>query len=65
MTVGERLRSLRITQNLSQAEFAKSIGIKQSSLSLIEKGTTKPSIDTILAASKKYGVTTDWLLKGH
>ncbi|WP_056686382.1 helix-turn-helix domain-containing protein [Cytobacillus solani] len=65
MTVGERLKSLRITQNLSQAEFANSIGIKQSSLSHIEKGTTKPSIDTILAASKEYGVTTDWLLKGQ
>ncbi|OHX39639.1 MULTISPECIES: helix-turn-helix domain-containing protein [Cytobacillus] len=65
MTVGERIKDIRVNQKLTQADFAKSIGIKQSSLSEIEQGRTKPSIDTVIATSKQYGVSTDWILKGE
>jgi DNA-binding XRE family transcriptional regulator len=49
---------------MKQVEFAKVIGISQGTLSDIEKGKYKPSIETIISTSEEFGVTTDWLLKG-
>jgi transcriptional regulator with XRE-family HTH domain len=63
-TISERYKKLREVNNISQTEFAEKIGIKQSSLSSIEKGTTNPSIDTVIATSNVFGVTTDWILLG-
>jgi transcriptional regulator with XRE-family HTH domain len=64
-TVGERFRHLRLSNGLNQVDFSKSIGISQGSLSEIEKGKTNPSIDTVIATSKAFGISTDWLLKGE
>ncbi|MCM3576434.1 helix-turn-helix domain-containing protein [Mesobacillus subterraneus] len=63
--ISERFKKLREVKSISQTEFAEKIGIKQSSLSSIEKGTTKPSIDTVIATSKVFGVSTDWILLGE
>ncbi|WML41998.1 helix-turn-helix transcriptional regulator [Neobacillus sp. OS1-2] len=64
MSIGERFQSLRKSIGMKQVEFAKSIGISQGTLSDIEKGKYKPSIETIISTSEEFGVTTDWLLKG-
>jgi len=62
--ISERYKKLREEKNISQTEFAEKIGIKQSSLSSIEKGITKPSIETVIATSNVFGVSTDWILLG-
>ena len=64
MTIGERFKELRVKNNLKQIDFAKKIGISQSTLSEIEKGRSNPSVDTVISTSKHFMVTTDWLLKG-
>ncbi|WP_339371993.1 helix-turn-helix domain-containing protein [Paenibacillus elgii] len=64
MNIGERFKCLRNSKGLSQREFAQEIGISQGTLSDIEKGKFKPSIETISAVSNYCGVSTDWLIKG-
>ncbi|WP_316570423.1 helix-turn-helix transcriptional regulator [Neobacillus sp. YIM B06451] len=63
--ISVRFKQLREVKKLSQIEFAEMIGIKQSSLSSIEKGTSKPSIDTVIATSNVFRVSTDWILLGE
>lgn len=65
MSLSQRVKSIRVKQQMTQAEFAKSTGIKQSSICDSEKGNSKPSIDTVISISKEYGVTTDWILLGE
>lgn len=64
-TIGERFKQLRASSGMRQTEFSKAIGISQGTLSDIEKGKYKPSIDTVISTSNVFGVTTDWLLKGE
>ena len=47
MNVGEAIRTLRKNEFLNQEEFAASVGITQSYLSLIEKGHKKPSLEVL------------------
>jgi DNA-binding XRE family transcriptional regulator len=64
MKIGERFKELRIKNELNQIEFAKKVGISQSTLSEIEKGKSKPSVDTVISTSNSFNITTDWILKG-
>ncbi|WP_018932290.1 helix-turn-helix domain-containing protein [Gracilibacillus lacisalsi] len=64
MTIGARFKELRLKNNLKQTDFSHMIGVSQGTLSDIEKGRSKPSIDTVIAVSKQFRISTDWLLKG-
>ena len=62
----ERLRIIRKNANLSQEEFAHSLGLKQGSYSDIERGKTKGISETILKLlSRTYQINKDWLLTGE
>ncbi len=63
--IGERIKNLRKRKNLNQNEFSKTIGISQGALSDIEKNKSKPSVDTIIAISKHFNISTNWLLTGE
>jgi transcriptional regulator with XRE-family HTH domain len=45
--IGSRLRGLRKNRGLTQAELARQIGIQQSDLSRMEKGTYRVSLDNL------------------
>ena len=47
MNIGEAIRKLRKNKLMNQEEFAASVGITQSYLSLIEKGHKKPSLEVL------------------
>jgi transcriptional regulator with XRE-family HTH domain len=47
MNIGESIRILRKRESMNQEEFASSVGITQSYLSLIEKGHKKPSLEVL------------------
>lgn len=53
---GVRLRKLRRQKNLSQAVFAKSLGISQGYLSDLERGNKHPSDTLLIALDSRYGV---------
>lgn len=47
MTFGEKIRSARISKNLTQKQLADLIGAKHNSISDWEKNKSKPDVDTI------------------
>lgn len=51
--IGQRIKDARKRLRLSQKEVAKRIGIKQPSLSQIEKGVTEPRESTLIALTRE------------
>lgn len=58
----ERLKSLRIQHNFTQKQMAEFLGTSQPSYQNWEKGTRKPSGDTIQKIANFFNVSTDYLL---
>ena len=56
------LKALRESLSLSQKDFAKSIGMKQTTYNGYETGAREPKSDLWVAISEKYGVTVDYLM---
>lgn len=65
MSISLRIKELRKKNNISQKEFAASIGIDDSQLSKIERGILQPTINQIMEISSIYQTSTDWLLLGN
>ena len=55
--IGENIKTLRKTQNLTQPEFAKIIGISRNSLSRYENGTSSVSTELIDRICQKSNVS--------
>ena len=64
MTVNERIKELRISQGLTMEQFRERIGIKRSSISLIESGKNNPSDQTIMLICREFGYNEEWLRDG-
>jgi transcriptional regulator with XRE-family HTH domain len=58
--LGDRLKILR--KNLSQAEFASKLGLKQQTYANWENGQREPDLEKVKNIAIQIGVTTDWLL---
>jgi len=61
--IGRRIRELRGFE-MTQAEFARRIGVAQSYLSALERGEKEPGAAVLLAISREFGKSVDWLLAG-
>lgn len=61
--MNERIKKLRKALDLTQAEFANRLGMKQNSIALIESGR-KTSDQTIRAICREFRVSEDWLRTG-
>lgn len=59
---GERLKKLRIDNEISQAKLATALKTYQQNIMRWEKGEIKPSADTIIQIAIYFHVTTDYLL---
>ncbi len=62
--IGRRIRALR-GFDMKQEEFARKIGITQSYLSALERGLKEPGAAVLLAISREFGNSVDWLLTGE
>lgn len=62
---GNRVRAARITRGMSQASIAKQIGISSNHVGVIERGETVPSLETVQAFAKAFGITMGELLDGE
>jgi tetratricopeptide (TPR) repeat protein len=62
-TIGQRLKRLRLEQNLSQRELA-APGVSYAYISRIEAGTRQPSVKALRRLATKLGVTADYLETG-
>lgn len=57
-----RLRELRTTRKLTQAQVARSVGVTRAVISAYETDIRQPSYDVLIRLALLYGVTTDYLL---
>ncbi len=63
--LGARIAALRIQAGLSQAELAVRLSVSPSAVGMYEQGRREPSMDRIVALSRIFGVTADFLLTGR
>jgi transcriptional regulator with XRE-family HTH domain len=64
VAIGRRIRELR-GFDMTQAEFARRIGVAQSYLSALERGEKEPGPAILLAIKREFGKSVDWLLTGE
>jgi transcriptional regulator with XRE-family HTH domain len=64
LAIGRRIRELR-GFDISQAVFAKRVGVTQGYLSALERGAKEPGAAVLLAISREFGKSVDWLLTGE
>ncbi|GAA4499908.1 XRE family transcriptional regulator [Actinoallomurus oryzae] len=60
--VGPRLRALRRERETTLAELSKTTGISVSTLSRLESGARKPTLEQLLPLARAHGVTLDELV---
>ena len=65
MTVGERIKQVRITNKMTQAKFGERIKIAGQSVSLLEIGKNNASDQTISLICKEFGISETWLRTGE
>ncbi len=63
MHFSERIKELRKSKKLSQAEFGARVNVSNRAVSKWESGAAMPSTETLLAISEEFGVTLDYFLK--
>ncbi len=62
MNIADKILKLRKELGLSQEAFAEKLGVSRQSVSKWESGGALPDIDKVVAMSKLFGVSTDFLL---
>lgn len=62
--IGRRIRELR-GFDMTQADFSRRIRVSQSYLSALERGEKEPGAGVLLAISREFGKSVDWLLTGQ
>jgi transcriptional regulator with XRE-family HTH domain len=63
LTLGEVLRSYRLCDELTQAEFAKRLGISAANLCDLEKGRKVPSLNRVVKIARKLGISDTFLVQ--
>lgn len=61
----KQIELLRRKNGWSQAELAERLHISPSTVGMYEQGRREPSIDVLVAMSKEFDVTIDYLLTGR
>lgn len=61
-SMGKKIRTLREATNMTQKEFAKSIGMSPSAYGMIEQGRREPGREKLERIADKLNTTTDYLL---
>ena len=63
MAFPEKLKALRLENGLTQDELGEKLYLSRTSISKYEIGKNEPNIETIIAISDLFNITTDELLK--
>ncbi|WP_238899434.1 helix-turn-helix transcriptional regulator [Clostridium sp. YIM B02500] len=61
-TLSDRLKELRKSNNLTQAELGKILGVGKTTVSMYETGNSTPSDEIKLKISEYFNVSLDYLL---
>ena len=60
-TIAQRLKELRFTKGIEQAELAKVAGVSRTAMGKYENGDVIPKATALMAISQAYSVSMDWL----
>lgn len=63
--LGARIAALRAQRGWSQAELARRLSISPSAVGMYEQGRREPSVDMLVAISRVFCVSTEYLLTGQ
>lgn len=61
VTIGNRIKELRTSKNLTQEDIAKMVKVSKATISNYEKGKVSPPIELLVNLAEKYDVSIDWL----
>lgn len=65
MTIGDRLRWIIETRNISQTALASKVGVTQAAISnLVTDSSRKPSAPTLIAIAAELQINPNWILTG-
>ncbi len=59
MTIGEKIKELRIERNMSQMQLSKAIGVSQKAIDYWERGVNEPKAGYIIALVRHFDITFD------
>ena len=62
--IGKRIKEIRKKAELTQDQFAKTIGYSKNQITLVEIGKVNPSNEFLRAVSRSFGVSLAWLKTG-
>lgn len=65
MTVGNRIRTVRQSNDLTMTAFGEKIGLSPAAISKIESGKNNPDGSTIKIVCREFGVSETWLRFGQ
>jgi transcriptional regulator with XRE-family HTH domain len=63
--IAHRMKLLRLTTELSAAEFARKAGMTRAMWHNIETGFSRIGIDAAMKLCDKYHITLDWIYRGR
>lgn len=63
--INERIKLIRQTEKLTQAQFAEKLGLTRNYIALIETGSRIPSDRTIADICREFNVSETWLRTGE
>ena len=59
MSIGEKIKELRIDKNLSQMQLAKAVGVSQKAIDYWERNVNEPKASYIIALVKAFNISYD------
>jgi transcriptional regulator with XRE-family HTH domain len=65
MEIGDRLKEIRKTLKLTQAEFGEKMGLKPTAIGQMESGARNVTDRTLILLEEKHNVNSDYLLYGE
>ena len=65
MTLAEKIQKLRQEAGLSQEQLAEQLEVSRQAVGKWESGQSRPDMDKLIALAGRFGVSTDYLLKGE
>ena len=60
--IGNRIKELRLENNLSQQKFGELLSVSQDTVSLWENGKSVPTTEFLIAIAKQFDVSVDYIL---
>lgn len=61
--LGEQIKGLRLTRNISQVQLAKGLSVTKQTVSNWENNNIMPSVETLIKLARYFNCTTDYLLE--